>query len=290
MKNELSEIARECATKMIIDNGNVTVCRTNSGKEYVVSNAQAIQQAINDSLINKDLEIEKWKSNYFDMEKQASDAYKKGVFKAISIAREYNNSTEHKYDIGDCILAKMNLIKKEQIREVNNALKILKNRYVKGSSEREESIRKERENILIKEKVGKYIENMKVLLDISTSESPENAISDLYCKLVKCSKCNGTDLNGEPNGYGCNEMETFTETVISALDVHKYDDCISLIESLSKQKCQECIDKDIEINHLKDKIVEISRISCGEDQVACNDSEGMTVIYNITKQILSDKE
>lgn len=34
---------------------------------------------------------------------------------------------------------------------------------------------------------------------------------DKFCKKEKCRQCDGTDYNGEPNGYGCNARDNFIE-------------------------------------------------------------------------------
>ena len=43
----------------------------------------------------------------------------------------------------------------------------------------------------------------------------ENELIDEYCKSQNCSACNGTDINGEPNGYGCPDMEEYVNRKLS---------------------------------------------------------------------------
>ena len=38
-----------------------------------------------------------------------------------------------------------------------------------------------------------------------------NELIDEFCLKKKCSICQGTDMEGEPNGYGCDGMEAFVE-------------------------------------------------------------------------------
>lgn len=52
----------------------------------------------------------------------------------------------------------------------------------------------------------------------------------------------------------------------------------SLNETISKQNA--------EIARLRGELIKISRIACGEDQVADDDSEGMGIIYKISKVAL----
>ena len=33
-----------------------------------------------------------------------------------------------------------------------------------------------------------------------------------YCKKMKCTACDGTDFNGEPNGYGCEGNDNYIES------------------------------------------------------------------------------
>lgn len=41
--------------------------------------------------------------------------------------------------------------------------------------------------------------------------SDENDLIEDYCKSVNCNICHGSDLNGEPNGYGCRGLDDFLE-------------------------------------------------------------------------------
>jgi len=38
----------------------------------------------------------------------------------------------------------------------------------------------------------------------------EDILGDEYCHRVGCNACFGSDINGEPNGYGCEGRENFT--------------------------------------------------------------------------------
>lgn len=57
----------------------------------------------------------------------------------------------------------------------------------------------------------------------------ENDFIEDYCISVDCGACNGTDQNGEPNGYGCPAKEEFIDN-----NYEKYmledDDIIELLE------------------------------------------------------------
>jgi hypothetical protein len=37
----------------------------------------------------------------------------------------------------------------------------------------------------------------------------EDAIGDAFCLSQGCSECQGSDYNGEPNGYGCEGRDNF---------------------------------------------------------------------------------
>lgn len=37
--------------------------------------------------------------------------------------------------------------------------------------------------------------------------------TEAYCRKQKCRKCEGTDQNGEPNGYGCVGLENRVKTM-----------------------------------------------------------------------------
>ena len=39
----------------------------------------------------------------------------------------------------------------------------------------------------------------------------EDELLDDFCDQVGCHCCDGTDMNGEPNGYGCDEGEKFQD-------------------------------------------------------------------------------
>lgn len=39
----------------------------------------------------------------------------------------------------------------------------------------------------------------------------ENDLIDEFCSRSECRSCMGTDMNGEPNGYGCDGLEVFLE-------------------------------------------------------------------------------
>ena len=43
--------------------------------------------------------------------------YERGVRAAASIADQYNSSSSHHYRLGDCILGKLNMLKKQKIRK-----------------------------------------------------------------------------------------------------------------------------------------------------------------------------
>ena len=49
------------------------------------------------------------------------------------------------------------------------------------------------------------------MLPNKKSYEEENDLIDEYCKRQGCSTCNGSDMNGEPNGYGCKNMEAWVE-------------------------------------------------------------------------------
>ena len=46
----------------------------------------------------------------------------------------------------------------------------------------------------------------------------ENELIDEFCRKSKCTNCHGTDMNGEPNGYGCTDMEAFIEKYTHLVD------------------------------------------------------------------------
>lgn len=38
-----------------------------------------------------------------------------------------------------------------------------------------------------------------------------------YCNRKQCSYCDGTDYNGEPNGYGCDGLDKRVETMYKSI-------------------------------------------------------------------------
>lgn len=40
---------------------------------------------------------------------------------------------------------------------------------------------------------------------------------DAYCRRQKCKTCEGTDINGEPNGYGCQGLEDRQERMYNSI-------------------------------------------------------------------------
>lgn len=51
-------------------------------------------------------------------------SFRYGVCLAAELASEYDRSSTHPYRLGDCILAKMNLLKKGKIRKNKDGAKI----------------------------------------------------------------------------------------------------------------------------------------------------------------------
>lgn len=52
------------------------------------------------------------------------DSFQYGVYVAAELASEYDTSSTHPYRLMDCIMAKLNLLSKRQIRKNPNAQKI----------------------------------------------------------------------------------------------------------------------------------------------------------------------
>ena len=44
-----------------------------------------------------------------------------------------------------------------------------------------------------------------------TRYTDEDELIDEYCEKQGCTACNGTDVNGEANGYGCPQMQEWVE-------------------------------------------------------------------------------
>ena len=38
-----------------------------------------------------------------------------------------------------------------------------------------------------------------------------------YCKRHNCNQCEGTDFNGEPNGYGCEGLKKRVDTMYTSI-------------------------------------------------------------------------
>lgn len=38
-----------------------------------------------------------------------------------------------------------------------------------------------------------------------------------FCKRQKCRECEGTDCNGEPNGYGCKDLNIRIDTMYQSI-------------------------------------------------------------------------
>lgn len=47
------------------------------------------------------------------------------------------------------------------------------------------------------------------MIPLKEKYKDENELINEFCKRSNCSKCNGSDDSGEPNGYGCDDMENF---------------------------------------------------------------------------------
>ena len=45
-----------------------------------------------------------------------------------------------------------------------------------------------------------------IMIDVDVDRFTER-----YCAKVGCRECNGTDMNGEPNGYGCQDQEDYAQ-------------------------------------------------------------------------------
>lgn len=58
------------------------------------------------------------------MLRHTGTAYAKGMLNAAALASEYNSSSRHSHDLGDCILAKVNLL--------SHRSRIRRNPYVKS--------------------------------------------------------------------------------------------------------------------------------------------------------------
>ena len=49
------------------------------------------------------------------------------------------------------------------------------------------------------------------------SDFDDDKYTDAYCRKMKCNDCMGTDMNGEPNGYGCNGLEKRIENMYNSI-------------------------------------------------------------------------
>jgi len=86
-------------------------------------------------------------------------------------------------------------------------------------------------------KVAEKNERLCELLDICSDfvyDCEEDVTGDIFCLINNCGDCEGTDQSGEPNGYGCDPRDSFTDDFLDALKDKKYDKCLSLIESMKK--------------------------------------------------------
>ena len=45
----------------------------------------------------------------------------------------------------------------------------------------------------------------------------EDKYTKSYCKRQKCNACDGSDYNGEPNGYGCKGLEDRVNTMYNSI-------------------------------------------------------------------------
>jgi len=52
-----------------------------------------------------------------ELEKMAKKEFERGVQSAADVIRAWNSSTIHAYDLGDCILAKLNMLPTKKIRK-----------------------------------------------------------------------------------------------------------------------------------------------------------------------------
>lgn len=73
------------------------------------------------------------------------------------------------------------------------------------------------------------------LLDILTSNSLENAVTNIFCDNLNCCICNGLNDNGELLVCGCEKMYDFRDCFLELLKNKKYDSCINLIYSITKE-------------------------------------------------------
>ena len=53
---------------------------------------------------------------------------------------------------------------------------------------------------------------------MSTASFDPDDYVDRFCRRSKCDACQGTDENGEPNGYGCVALDAYIQS--------KYEDYI----------------------------------------------------------------
>jgi len=58
----------------------------------------------------------------------------------------------------------------------------------------------------MKDLISKELENQ-IMKDFDSDKHGER-----FCKKENCHECDGTDFNGEPNGYGCEAQDEYIDS------------------------------------------------------------------------------
>lgn len=77
-----------------------------------------------------------------------------------------------------------------------------------GSQQKE----KNKQNLAIKCSDGDSFEELSKKAALKDHYICDDEIGDEFCTRLKCKLCNGSDINGEPNGYGCEWRDKYLET------------------------------------------------------------------------------
>ena len=74
----------------------------------------------------------------------------------------------------------------------------------------------------------------------------DDDVAEYYCTNVRgCNACGGSDMNGEPNGYGCEAQEDYIEENIHKVLSERTDACNDIkdfIEALLKETEQRVLE------------------------------------------------
>ena len=113
------------------------------------------------------------------------------------------------------------------------------------------------------------------------------ALEERFCKINDCTACNGSDPNGEPNGYGCDTRDKWVESEMFTLVEEQKEECF-----YSKTEADKVIDSMHELLlEMSETVIELTdnaleEMGVNKDYVLKNSPDDSP--YKKAKQYLED--